>query len=62
MKGKTFNENLNKIDVYINKECYLCHRRYPDTILNIEGYIHHHENFRCFDTKACKRHSRKHNK
>ena len=56
------NEELNKLNVYINKCCVFCGRKYPKTILNIEGIIHHNEKYRCLDLKSCKRTKRKINK
>lgn len=48
---------LNKL--YQNRPCFYCGRKYPDTMINIEGWIHHGETFRCLDTKSCKRYRRK---
>jgi hypothetical protein len=45
--------DLNKL--YKDFPCYLCGRKWPDTVLNIEGHIHHHEKLRCLDTKECQR-------
>jgi hypothetical protein len=39
--------------------CYKCGRRYPETVLNLEGMFHHHEKPRCLDTKKCQRIQRK---
>ena len=42
-------------ELYKEHRCYLCGRCYPETVLNVEGFIHHHEKMRCLDTKDCKR-------
>ena len=47
------NLELNKLEIYKDKECVHCHRKYPDTILNIEGVIHHKGKFICVDIKSC---------
>jgi len=49
------NINLNKLPGYKNTKCVRCERRYPDTILNIEGHIHHKEPYRCLNLKECQR-------
>lgn len=49
------NINLNKSDIYKDKHCSLCDRKYPDTILNIEGMIHHKCKLLCLDKKICKK-------
>ena len=56
------NIRLNQNQIYMNKECVYCKRKYPDTILNIEGYIHHNCELRCLDQKKCKKIARKLNK
>jgi len=53
------NEELNKLDSYKEKKCICCGRKYPETILNIEGVIHHNESYRCIDTKSCNKFRRK---
>ena len=62
---KSFNENeneeLNKMDHYKDKKCIYCNAKYPDTILNIEGHIHHKEPYRCLDTKLCNKRKKKKN-
>ena len=59
--GKTYetNKELNKLDIYINKPCPDCGRKYPDTILNIEGHIHHSTRMICIDRQSCERLKRK---
>ena len=52
------NERLNR-DVYADKECERCGRKYPDTVLNIEGRIHHNGWYVCLDNKSCRRAQRK---
>ena len=61
-KEKNLNIDLNKLSIYVNKRCVYCERKYPETILNIEGYIHHKELFRCIDLKQCKRITKKRRK
>jgi len=54
------NEELNS-GTWSNSTCYLCGRKYPDTILNIEGFIHHHNSkIKCLDVKDCSKFKRKH--
>lgn len=55
------NENklLNELDIYRDKRCVRCKRKYPDTILNIEGVIHHGCQFQCLDTKSCNKAKKK---
>lgn len=47
------NEKLNKLEIYKNKVCNNCKRKYPEIILNIEGYIHHNSKLICLDIKNC---------
>lgn len=56
---KSINEDLNKLDIYKDKKCIYCGRKYPETILNIEGVIHHKGKYRCLDQKTCKRKRKK---
>ena len=51
--------SLNILPQWINKKCIYCGRKYPDTILNIEGHIHHNEPFRCLNTKQCNKAKKK---
>lgn len=51
----SLNHELNALDIHKDKECYQCGRKYPDTILNIEGTIHHKEEPRCLDYRSCRR-------
>jgi len=55
------NEELNKLDVWKDRTCELCNAKYPKTILNIEGYIHHKSKLTCLNQKTCRRRQR-HNK
>ncbi len=49
-----------KTEFYYGYKCTRCGRRHRiDTILNIEGFIHHNINFVCIDNKACRRAQRK---
>jgi hypothetical protein len=50
-----YNLNLNKLSVYKDELCARCGRKYPDTILNIEGMIHHHCELLCLDKKDCEK-------
>lgn len=47
------NEELNKLEIYKDKTCIICGKKYPDVILNVEGYIHHGGKLICVDTKKC---------
>lgn len=53
------NRELNALDIYKDKKCIYCGRKYPKTILNIEGVIHHGEPYRCLDLKVCKKFKKK---
>lgn len=53
----TQHEVLNKI--HKDKSCVYCGRKYPDVILNIEGFIHHSSKVHCFDLKNCNRFRKK---
>ena len=50
---------LNKAKIWKNTKCVLCGRKYPKTLLNIEGIIHHNCSLRCLLDKDCKRAQRK---
>lgn len=52
-------KELNELDIYKDKECVYCGRKYPQTILNIEGVIHHKEPYRCLNVKECNRFRKK---
>lgn len=41
-------------EIYKDKKCIFCKRSYPETILNIEGVIHHNKKPRCINVKDCK--------
>lgn len=49
------NISLNKLDIYKDKRCIRCGRKFPDTILNIEGMIHHKCQPLCIDKKLCEK-------
>lgn len=51
--NKKLNEGLNTLKEYQAKCCRNCGRSYPDTILNIEGHIHHNRPIVCVDTSRC---------
>ena len=53
------NDELNKKEVWKDSKCVRCGRQYPDTILNIEGHIHHNIPIVCLDVKDCRRAQRK---
>jgi len=59
LKINAINIELNKSDAWIDKVCTLCGRKYPNTLLNIEGAIHHRCKLKCIDSKSCKRVARK---
>lgn len=50
---------LNAFDNYKDMVCINCKRKFPETVLHIEGMIHHNEHARCFDLKECRRAQRK---
>jgi len=56
------NEELNKLDIWRNKKCVECGRKYPDTILNIEGHIHHNTKLKCLDNVSCNKKRKKKSK
>lgn len=45
------NEELNKSKDWEDAKCFKCGRSYPETILNIEGCIHHAGRIKCLNTK-----------
>jgi hypothetical protein len=49
------NKELNEMDVWKDKTCTLCGRKYPDTVLNVEGYIHSGIKLQCEDVEDCKK-------
>jgi len=49
------NRELSKMKPYIDKECEICGRKYPHTILNVEGFIHHGNQLVCLNQKDCKK-------
>ena len=59
VKHSQINIDLNSLDVHINKRCELCKRKFPETVLNIEGHIHHGADYVCLDHRSCKRARRK---
>lgn len=56
------NIDLCKLDCWKDSVCYKCGRKYPHTILNIEGYIHYGSKPQCLDRKTCERIARKRKK
>lgn len=53
---------LQKSFPYKDKVCCKCGRGINETILNIEGFIHHNTDLLCIDTKNCNKAVRKLNK
>lgn len=53
------NVELNQLSQYKDKKCVYCGRKYPETILNIEGYIHHNCKIRCVNVKSCNKYKKK---
>tara|TARA_Y100000310_G_scaffold263461_1_gene273672 strand:- start:560 stop:751 length:192 start_codon:yes stop_codon:yes gene_type:complete len=53
------NLKLSQLDIWKDKRCKICGRKYPQTLLNIEGYIHHGCILRCLDTKSCNKYRKK---
>lgn len=59
MKDNPTNEVLQNSTM----ECRLCGRRPPDTILNVEGALHHNVRYyECLNTRACKKARKKQTK
>lgn len=56
------NEELHKLSIYSDRVCEKCGRKYPETVLNLEGAIHHNSKPHCIDTKSCERIKRKRKK
>jgi len=59
MLGKGMNEMLNKLPQWKDKECIKCGRKYPQTLFNIEGVLHHASQFMCINTKECSKYVKK---
>lgn len=53
------NKRLNSLSPYIMYKCVHCNRKYPDTVINIEGIIHHNGRSECLDKKECKKYAKK---
>ncbi len=53
------NEELNALEIYKDKVCINCGKKYPEVVLNIEGYIHHNGKLICLDQKKCKKNKKK---
>ena len=53
------NEYLHQLPHNKNVVCPKCGRKYPETILNLEGRLHHGTKPVCIDTKSCERIARK---
>ena len=53
---------LNKLGIYKDKTCTRCGRKHPDTLLNIEGCIHHGCKLLCLDKKSCEKFNKKNGK
>jgi hypothetical protein len=56
------NRELNSLSAHLQKSCSVCGRNFPETVLNIEGTIHHKESILCIDRKSCEREKRRKNK
>lgn len=52
-------EQLNRFSYYRQRECLECGRSYPETTLNIWGWIHNRGRLVCLDLKECKKHRAK---
>ena len=59
---KDINQELNELGLYKDIGCFRCGRKYPETLLNIEGFIHHRDIMSCLDLKSCRRYQRKNKK
>ena len=42
------------------RPCSICGRRFPDTVINVEGWIHHGGEWKCLNAKECSRYKKKH--
>ena len=60
MPIKLFEKCTEAEKLYYGQKCDKCQRNHLiDTVLNIEGHIHHHLGFVCLDNKSCRRSQRK---
>lgn len=57
----TINEQLHQLNIWKDACCIFCGRKYPETILNIEGHIHHGCRLICLDSKSCTKQRKKKN-
>lgn len=53
------NKELGKLSCWINKKCIKCGRTPKETILNIEGFIHHNIKLECLNKKECQKYRKK---
>lgn len=60
--GGVDNAELNALSAHRDTPCVHCGRKWPWTVLNIEGMIHHGEKPRCLDTYTCARLARREGK
>ena len=49
------NKELNELKQWKDVKCIYCGRKYPNTIINVEGIIHHKCKPICLDIKKCKK-------
>ena len=47
------NAKLNAIEPWKHRRCTRCGRRYPDTLLNIEGVLERGEQLQCYNRRSC---------
>ena len=53
---------MNINEIHKDKPCERCGRKYPETILNIEGFLHHGNKLECLDRKNCRKVQKKRSK
>lgn len=49
------NETLGRLPIWKDERCVDCGRSPAETVLNIEGVIHHRCELRCLERKTCER-------
>lgn len=59
MRSYNTNMELNVLDAHQDKKCTHCGRKYPLTVLNVEGVIHHGRDYVCLNTGDCNRYKKK---
>ena len=61
--NNSINKSLGDLDIYAEIKCFKCGRTTDETIINIEGVIHHNVvGYLCLERQACERLVRKQKK